>query len=219
MTHINDRVTYLQKIKFVSDSVQMTKINAKNWLVENVRRIDQNTIHYEIFDDEAKINFDIWKKYFDNVSYQRNNLEESCVNIDIQWNESIENTRFRIDEMLYEEVLHYWQFSTVNWLRQMKQKKNINDCIYANYMSLSKTWMMIVFCTTVSFICERFFIFLLQKSFRLFDCYFLDLVKDFHSWFVYYWRENLSQLLCLSLTRKFFTIFFTDHSIASQRTQ
>ena len=100
VTHMNDRVTYLQKIKFVNDSIQMTKINAKNWLVENVRRINQNIIHYEIFDNETKINFDIWKKYFDNVSYQRNNLKKSCVNIDIQWNENIKNTRFRIDEIL-----------------------------------------------------------------------------------------------------------------------
>ena len=84
MTHMNDRVTYLQKIKFVNDSTQMTKIDAKNWFVENARRINQNIIHYEIFDDETKINFDIWKKYFDNVSYQRNNLKKFCVNINIQ---------------------------------------------------------------------------------------------------------------------------------------
>ena len=121
--------------------------------------------------------------------------------------------------MSYKKMLHYWQFSIVNWLRQMKQEKNINDCIYANYMNLNKTWMMIVFCITINFICERFFIFLLQKFFRLFDCYFLDFVKNFHSWFVYHWRENLSQLFCLSLTRKSFTIFFIDHSIIFQRTQ
>ena len=209
MTHINDRVTYLQKIKFVNDSIQMTKIDAKNWFVENARRINQNIIHYEIFDDEAKINFDIWKKYLDNVSYQRDNLKKFCVNIDIQWNENIKNTRFRIDEMLYKEMLHYWQFSTVNWLRQMKQEKNINDCIYANYMNLNKSWMMIVFCITISFICERLFIFLLQKFFRLSDCYSFDLVKIFtidlfiidakifHNCFVYHWRENFSQYFSL----------------------
>ena len=102
----------------------------------------------------------------------------------------------------------------VNWLRQMKQK-NINDCIYANYMNLNKTWMMIVFCITINFICERFSIFLLQKFFRLFNCYFLDFIKNFHNWFVYHWRENLSQLFCLLLTRKSFTIalFIIDAKI------
>ena len=141
----------------------------------------------------AKIKFDDWKLYFDNIAYQKNNLEKFCINIDIDWKNNIENIIFRIENMSYKQQLHYWQSSIINWLRNMKKIDKLNDCIYADYMNLEKTWIVVIFCIIVSFICARFSICLLQKSFRFSICYFFDFVEVFHSCFVYNWRENLSQ--------------------------
>ena len=193
IAHKNDHVVFMKKIKFVNDSIKMIEIDAENWLAKNSRKIDEDILQYDDFDDNAKIKFNDWKFYFDNIAYQKNNFEKFCINIDIDWKNNIENIIFRIENMSCKQQLHYWQSSIINWLRNMKKIDKLNDCIYANYMTLEKTWIIVIFCIIVNSICARFFICLLQKSFRFSICYFLDFVKVFHNCSVYDWRENLSQ--------------------------
>lgn len=81
MSYKSDRDAFLKEVKFVSDPIRMAKMNAEHWLAEHSRRIGEDTIQYDAFDDEARAEFDTWERYPDNVAYQRDNLKKSCENI------------------------------------------------------------------------------------------------------------------------------------------
>jgi len=110
--------------------------------------IKEETIGLVPFDDEAMTKFDSQQKWFDNTLYQRQDIPEACVMLEIPWNG--EKTVYRMSGMTLSKALQYWQPPAIKALIDFLQKRLMKGCILADVVGLGKTWVVICFLLHVS---------------------------------------------------------------------
>ena len=133
---------YLKLIEYASNSIKMIKIDSIYWL-QFIRNIDVDTINYQIFDENAIKRHDYLKNMFNNIDYQRQNIETFCYEIDISWTKT--NTIFRMLKIILFVNLKFWQSTKIKFFKNMKKFLLFHDCILTNYIKLNKIWIVIVF--------------------------------------------------------------------------
>ena len=77
------------------------------WMRYVANELNEDSIQYEAFDEQAINKFHIQQAWFDNIDYQREDLEESCELLGIPWSGS--DTVYRMQGMAISVQFHFWQ--------------------------------------------------------------------------------------------------------------
>ena len=191
---VKDIETLKSEMNWTSDVNEAAHRDALNWMRNTQKTMTENTLIFEQFDAVTSKTFDDMKSFFNNLNYQRNDLQIAFESIDIVWQES--ETIFRVSEMIVAEELSYWQLIAIHWLREMRKSSLVKECIYANYMSLDKIWSVIVFLLTISNMQKSFLsascLSVLQKSSLSVSCLFVLQKSFIRSYFCYLARRSFA---------------------------
>ena len=99
-SEVNERFTF-------SDDIPSGDLEEqKQWYLDCMHGMEENTIEYSQWTDESARKFELQNEYFDAVQYQRDNVLESCTRLGIPYEGT--QTVYRMPGMATSQVLKIW---------------------------------------------------------------------------------------------------------------
>ena len=151
------KIIEIKKITFIFDKSikktliheRMIKNKIKQWFAIIRFIVIENYIVYKKFDFQIVEIFDELKSYLNNIDYQKNDCFKTCQRLNISYNE-IDDTIFRIENMIINRKLYYWQFIAIKWILNMIKHFHFQKCIFANYMNVEKIFEILNYLLTIN---------------------------------------------------------------------
>ena len=167
--------TFDKSIKWTFNHERIIQNETKQWFATIDFTIIDNYIVYKKLDAQAIQIFDELKFYFDNTNYQKNDCFQICQRLKI-----LNVTTFRIEKMIVNRQLYYWQFFAMKWILKMMKHSHFQNCIFVDYMKIEKTFETLIFVMTIN-------------NFHLFVCKCLSICL------CYSYNEIFSQFVCIRI--------------------
>ena len=143
VTNVGDNIDVVRKKINTIELNRWADVESHIWMRDLAQDVDSSAITYQPFDQEAERDFDTAQSYFDNIAYQREDLEESCNLLGIPWN--AEDTIFRMAGMAISASFHFWQPVAVKGMWDIYKAGLVRACILGDGTGIGKTWEVIGF--------------------------------------------------------------------------
>ena len=146
---------------------EVAREESKEWSALVNEEFETDTIEYQEWTAETAEDYDESQRRLDNPSYQRQDLEQSCRELEIPWDES--DTVFRMPGMSLSQQMQFWQPRAVHAIAQFEWNPLLRGCILADVMGIGKTWIKVCYILYVSGACNKLHG-VLSEAFRIHPC-------------------------------------------------